>query len=554
MINMRQLLKEALTKLQSYIQQIDWRLLVFLILFLNVKLFIKVVATILIYILRPNLKLGFSFRSSKLPLFYIAMISITLVNWALNKGFVSIHYSAVCLLGIIYWALAILAIHQIRLSINTNDTEKIHNTVLTFFVLNVSISLLQYAFFAFKTGTINLYQYQGEFQHYFMGTGDLIRGISFDMSTTNSMINAFGVVYFLFRKNIPLTILCMAGLLMTGSNFTNLFVVLILLYLFIFKSNRVQKSVISICLFLFVLFIGNISPQNNKYIAVVFESLFQIQSPPTKPGIPTIHSATPPTIRIFSEEEKKQQIAKQYLDSLELAYQAMKRQTTNSRVTNVPPNLNILKPDNQAVTHQRKLDTTETQKKLLKEAQDPINLPFKVMATQPDYLAKIPGKLIAFSQTMDFFKENPAKLVTGLGTGNFSSKLAYRATALHIAGSYPEKLKYISPYFQANHFSLYLYYFGKDAELHSLTNAPNSTFDQILSEYGIIGFFAFIFLYLLFFLKHFKKLTYGIPLILLLLAAFLMDYWYEQLSIVILFELLLLLNIKESQVAEKEKI
>ena len=57
---------------------------------------------------------------------------------------------------------------------------------------------------------------------------------------------------------------------------------------------------------------------------------------------------------------------------------------------------------------------------------------------------------------------------------------------------------------------------------------------------------AFVVLYLVYFLKHYKKLTYGIPLLALLLGLFFIDYWFEQLSIVILFELLLLLNIKEA--------
>jgi hypothetical protein len=49
-----------------------------------------------------------------------------------------------------------------------------------------------------------------------------------------------------------------------------------------------------------------------------------------------------------------------------------------------------------------------------------------------------------------------------------------------------------------------------------------------------------------YFLKDFRKLTYGIPLLVLLLGIFFIDYWFEQLSVLILIELLLLLNIKES--------
>ena len=137
------------------------------------------------------------------------------------------------------------------------------------------------------------------------------------------------------------------------------------------------------------------------------------------------------------------------------------------------------------------------------------------------------------------------KIFTGSGTGNFSSKLAFRATGLGMAGGYPKKFSYTSNDFLNNHLSLYLNYFSKDRELHSLVNSPNAVYDQLIAEYGVLGVLAFIVLYLAFFTRHLRKLTYGIPLLLILLGSFWVDYWYEQLSIVIVFELLMLLNIKE---------
>ena len=117
-----------------------------------------------------------------------------------------------------------------------------------------------------------------------------------------------------------------------------------------------------------------------------------------------------------------------------------------------------------------------------------------------------------------------------------------------MAGSYPEKFTYISNDFLNNHLNLYLNYFSKDMELHSLINSPDSAYDQLISEYGLAGIFSFILFYTGFFVKHIRKLTYGIPLLLIMLGAFGVEYWYEQLSVVILFELLMLLaNIKETK-------
>ena len=72
-------------------------------------------------------------------------------------------------------------------------------------------------------------------------------------------------------------------------------------------------------------------------------------------------------------------------------------------------------------------------------------------------------------------------------------------------------------------------------------------YDQLIAEYGVLGVLAFILLYLAFFVKHLRELSYGIPLLLLLLGSFGVEYWFEQLSIVIVFELLMLLNIKETK-------
>ncbi|MEN0055567.1 MAG: hypothetical protein AAGC65_17955, partial [Mucilaginibacter sp.] len=104
--------------------------------------------------------------------------------------------------------------------------------------------------------------------------------------------------------------------------------------------------------------------------------------------------------------------------------------------------------------------------------------------------------------------------------------------------------------FLVNHLDLYLNYFSKSSGSHSLTNSPFSVYDQILAEYGLIGLLVFSIYYLGFFAKHYQKLTYGIPILFLMMAVLFTDYWFEQLSVMVFFELLLLLNIKETQTLE----
>ncbi len=110
---------------------------------------------------------------------------------------------------------------------------------------------------------------------------------------------------------------------------------------------------------------------------------------------------------------------------------------------------------------------------------------------------------------------------------------------MDITGAYPAKYVYISPDFLTHHLDIYLAYFSRPKQLHSLTNNPDSVYGQLLGEYGVAGLGAFLLFYAGFFIKRLKRHTYGIPLVLLMAGAFWMGYWFEQLSIIVLFELLL---------------
>src|ERR1700744_97911 len=105
--------------------QVDWKLLLFLVLFLNVKLAVKIPAIILIYLLQFNFKFGFSLKNSRLPVFYLLAIAIAVLNWLISVNFTNVNYNIVVLTGIGFWLLCILALHQVRLSVDAHDTETI---------------------------------------------------------------------------------------------------------------------------------------------------------------------------------------------------------------------------------------------------------------------------------------------------------------------------------------------------------------------------------------------------------------------------------------------
>ena len=538
--------KSIYANIRNSFKGVDWNLLIFLLLFLNVKLVVKLIAIILLCLLQFDFKFGFRLRNSRLPLFYLVIIGIGILNWLVSAGFSNMNYNVAVLTGMSFWLCSIFAIHQVKLSVERRDPRVTHNSIQVFFIINAIVSLAVFLMIVYKTGTLNPYLYQGEYQKYFIGTGDYIKGVSFDTSTTNSVLNAFGVIYFLYRKKAPLVLLCMIILLLTGSNVTNIILCLVLLLVFIFQSDRDQKSLIVICFFFLVIFMAKISPQNNQYLVNSYESILNKPGQQLQPAL-TLLSLREKPDSTLTPEERKQKIAILYLDS---SYRA---HTENQKISISP--------------------STATSQKLFIPADD-INTPkfqhrsvvtpveenmFQFILTHPEELPisgdsnfhpSYPGKLIAWQQTLRYLKRHPAKIITGLGTGNFSSKLAFRASGIKVAGAYPEKYKYISNAFMSNHLDLYLFYFSKADGLHSIINNPSSVYDQLLGEYGVSGLAAFFIFYIGFFLRQADKLTYGIPLILLLSAIFFIDYWFEQLSIVIFFELLLFLNIKE----EKQKV
>jgi len=538
--------------------KVDWRLLTFLLLFLNVKLAVKIPVIIFITIWQSNFKFGFQFKNSRLPLFYPLVIAIAIVNWVISNNYANTNYNILVATGIVFWVLCILAIHYIKQAIDSNSPEVIHQTITAFFIINTLLSLSVLAVIIIKTHSLNPYTYQGQYQKYFISTGDYVKGITFDTSITNAVLNALGVIYFLVRKNAAMLLICMATLLFTGSNFINLILLPILLLLFAFKTNCYQKSLIVVCMVFLVVFMAKISPQNNNYAKEILTEVLHNNKDTYKDSgadsisFPLVVAPLPITLRpdsILSPEERKQKFATLYLDSIGRILDVIRHKKALKLSKDVyfadGGRIAIQEPDINGGYYQSKKETPPEQMQLVEFIKTHKSvLP---ISGNSSYTSSLPGKATGIIQTLNVLKEHPAKVVIGEGIGNFSSKLAFRAAGLGFAGTYPEKYIYINHNFLVNHLDLYLNYFSKASGSHSLTNSPFSVYDQILAEYGLIGILVFLIYYLGFFAKHYKKLTYGIPILFLMMAVLFTDYWFEQLSVIVFFELLLLLNIKETQ-------
>lgn len=525
-------------------KRIHWGLLLFLVLFLNVKLIVKLVALAFIYSLQPDFRFQFRLQHSRLPLFYPMVIFLAVLNAFFCGHFFQPNYLLVLLFGIGFWVACILVIHQIKLVVERTDAEIIYQTLVVFFLLNTLVSALQYIRIVIETGALNPFLYQGNYQKYFISTGDYIKGLSFDTSTTNAIINAFGIVFFLSKRAWLLVLVCTATLLFTASNLVNLLLFSTLLLLFVFKSSREQKSIILACFVLFVVFMAKVSPQNNSYAVNLFEKIFRLSKPGSIAQAKPIDVRNLPDSVLLTLGQRKEKMARLYLDSLGSLIAERKKAASKQVIAASNEKPFIPGPSIHSAPFQNRDDTNAYRRELL-----------ALIAAKPGYKKQayaqtsLPGKALAYLQTGAYILHHPYYLLTGTGLGNFSSKMAFKATALQFAGGFPQRFAYVNPDFSSNHLGLYTYFFSKRSNAHSITNTPNSVYDQLLGEYGLAGLAAFFLFYVGYFARLYKKLTYGLPLLLLLLTFFFIDYWFEQLSIVILFELLLFLNLKETQTA-----
>lgn len=163
-----------------------------------------------------------------------------------------------------------------------------------------------------------------------------------------------------------------------------------------------------------------------------------------------------------------------------------------------------------------------------------------------------PRKLVSFKQTFDSWLDSPSKFIFGSGGGKFSSRTAF-ITAGEYVSWYPQSLTYISDEFQNNHFPLWNEEVLSIPYKDGTSNQPFSFYNKIIGEYGFIGLILFI-AYLIIPIRYYKQLSYGRLLFALILAFFLLDYWFEYFSVIIFFELFLYLDIKNKTYSSDETL
>lgn len=513
--------KSYITRIYNHIQEIDIAFLIFLLLITNVSLIMKLIGVVFIMCLR--------FKSivkiKNLPLFYPFIIILIALQLVVNYQSLSPNYLLLACFGIFMWTLSSLILYQIKNGIVISGNQKIHNTIVVFFIINALYSIYHLVSIMLKIQNINPYNAPGMDLYYGMSTGDHIFGVFKDTSTTNSCINVLGFVYFLFKRKIWLSLTCLVIVLITTSNINIAILILSFLIIFISKSSKLIKTLIVCFVGIIIIFFVRISPDNLKYFANKLHLQYDVPPPSTNVGF-----------QIAANNEQK-------------------NQTLNEADAK---SLEIYK---EIYSHKISLEKAREQKQLVIDSvfikqqssvsHRLINFSTRVYGDSlecdsKDCENRYSGKLLSFKETINYCSSSILKFLLGAGVGKFSSKLAFKSSGIGVFGNYPIKYQYISEDFKNNHLQILTFYFLQSPGMHSATNTPYSVFNQLLGEYGIIGIVLFLLFYLFYFLKRYSALSYGRILLPIMLFFLFTDYWFENISVVAVFELLMMLDLNKN--------
>lgn len=521
------------TFLKDKYAQTDIVLLLFLLLFLNISLVVKLVALAGIYVLRFNFKFGVSFiKPGRIPAFYLSMLALVAVQLLFNfqRGG---HYIVLATTVMAFWAASLLAIHQLQLSIEKSGIEKTENALACFFVANAAMSLLNILLIMLETRSINPYMYEGLSYKYHVSTGDYIKGIMFDTSTANMFINALGVFYFLYKKHYLLSFVCMLVALLTTSNLGNLILCVFLLYVLVVDPSRLHKTIMLCYIGALVIFSVKISPANLVYFKGKMKNTF---------GHDTMAKASPQLAGNKTKEHSKEELMEHYAKILRSRYYDSSQAAAEERNAELSRRIIASSRENNRLTDKAFMENQQA-------TQAHINAFAKAYYGDSVYIEELahhqkwPGKLVSYVETFHFAGQGFRHALIGAGAGNFSSKLAFKASNIGVYGKYPSRFTYIGDEFRDNHLKLFVHYFTQPVSEHSVLNTPNSVLNQLLGEYGLIGILLFVLHYLWFFVKHYKHLSYGKIILPMCLCFLCIDYWFEHFTLIIIFETMMLIEL-----------
>ena len=139
------MINRIINKLKEKAAEINWPLLGFLLLVLNVKLVVKVAAILIISIInRKDISVRHFFRQRYL-LFYFSLICIALINLLLQYKSINVAYLATAAIGLSFWMMCAVIAYNLFIVVQKEDVAKLHNTVCVFFTLHIAVIFFNFS-------------------------------------------------------------------------------------------------------------------------------------------------------------------------------------------------------------------------------------------------------------------------------------------------------------------------------------------------------------------------------------------------------------------------
>ncbi len=494
--------ESVLRRTRRFIRTPDWILFVLLVLFCNqAMLAVKALGIVLVYVLRPNFRLGL--LKGRLPLFYIAAPVVGLVTWFVHVRDAPGIYSVVIGVSTLTWLLCLAATHQIRLSLEWRGAQSVDATLKIFTVANFSVSLFQLVRIGIRTGVLNPYSYEVPFP-YGMSSGDHVFGVFGENSYYNMMVSAMLAIYFLFRKRSAYCFLAVTSMLMVFSNIGTLVFLSIVAVLSLLAWARAILPAVNSKSGSW----GAVPLQSVRWLgpalvgyAAAFYGLFSPQNFTYTRNAAGAHSAA------HSSDGRQPAAQPQSMRSAIRKLDYRKYRPGSSRP-----------PAALASDLQRRHAITRRA------------------------IAEAKGKKLSYLETWSYLTSGAAPALLGSGPGRFSSLTAHRISGGDTGRIFSRLPRYHTPVYTENHGLITHYRLQAGGAQLANLNWPESFYNQLLGEYGLIGLLLFLLCYVGHYLRRARRWRWGWWTAALAVPFGVLSYLFEALCPIVFLEVLMELD------------
>lgn len=505
---------------KEYAKGIDWVYLAFLFLITNQAILsLKLLGIIFICIARPDFKFGIT--KGRIPKFYLYIIVLSVVAYFIHIRDFSSNYLAAFAVGNLIWLFGLIAFHQTRITVEKYGPEGTYKLMKAFTILNLIFSLVQLIGIIQITGQLNPY-HKLPFP-YGMSTGDNIYGFFMENSYYNMMASAITSVYFIYKRNITYALLAATTLILVFGNFGTL------VYMAVLGAMLLTGITVRTTGLRKITLLRNITPPGRYglYIPLIGTYIilfFVLMSPENMEYVvEKIQS------KVFSADGSSQNyryMIRNNPDPKPEAFDPYKEAEVLS--TGLAPKYSLSE-------HTTVLGTAGTPLDARKKMSD-------------QYVQKLQGKALSLKETKQYLTSSPGNFLFGSGTARFSSLIAQKMGGFDSSRIFMKVLpRFTSPEYAQNHKLIVQSRHDADNEYRSNANWPDSVYNQILGEYGLIGAILFVVFYLWYFIKDIRYMTYTFWVLCMMIPFASLSYMFEALSIVIIFELLAITDITNMQ-------